>query len=63
MRHKYVSFWYKIQLLFYAMILELLLKNVLLQYSFVNMVTDAYVYTLGFLFMIMLTFAEIKSNG
>lgn len=63
MRHKYVSFWYKIQLLFYAMILELLLKNVLLQYSFVNMVTAAYVYTLGFLFMIMLTFAEIKLNG
>ena len=63
MRHKYVSFWYKIQLLFYAMILELLLKNVLLQNSFVNMVTAAYVYTLGFLFMIMLTFAEIKLNG
>ena len=43
------------------MILEFLLKNILLQYSITNMVTAAYVYTLGLLFMIKLTFAKISN--
>ena len=42
-------------------ILEFLLKNILLQYSIANMVTAAYVYTLGLLFMIKLTFAKISN--